>query len=152
MKIPLLSLLAVLLIPLASPAAEDKKPEGPPMDRLSFTETEKLFRGMGVVFEEIEHGAFSVELEGYRVVFYNRFDTIQIYAGFSGYEQLKPQAVNRWNREKRFSKAYMDASGDPCLECDLLLRGGVTTENIKQFLNTFKLSLKAFSDFLDNEN
>lgn len=47
--------------------------------------------------------------------------------------------VNQWNKEKRYGRSYIDNDGDPCLESDLDLDGGVTKERIVDFLRTCML-------------
>lgn len=44
--------------------------------------------------------------------------------------------VNEWNRTKRFSRSYLDKDGDPALESDLDMTGGVERERILDFLKT----------------
>lgn len=49
----------------------------------------------------------------------------------------KLEHINAWNRERRFSRAYVDADGDAVLEFDLDLEGGVTLGAVDAFLNLF---------------
>ena len=50
-------------------------------------------------------------------------DTITFYAGWTG-SKAKVQQINEWNREKRFSRAYIDKDGDPVIEFDVNLDDG----------------------------
>jgi len=45
--------------------------------------------------------------------------------------------INDWNRGARFGRAYVDDSGDPVVELDLLLAGGVTAQTIKEYITVF---------------
>lgn len=55
------------------------------------------------------------------------------------------QDVNTWNQEKRFARAYLDTDGDPVVEAELDLAGGVTIARVKDFIQTFgQLSLPEF--------
>jgi hypothetical protein len=57
------------------------------------------------------------------------------------------ERINAWNREKRFSRAFLD-DGDPVLESDLGLTGGVTRETVVSFLKTFEVSLSEFATWI----
>jgi hypothetical protein len=59
-----------------------------------------------------------------------------LIAGFSEVS-LTAEQVNDWNREYRFSKVYLDAEGDPVIEAELDLAGGVTLARVEDFLQTF---------------
>ncbi len=52
--------------------------------------------------------------------------------------------VNEWNRTKRFSCSYLDDEGDPHLELDLDLAGGVTDARILDFLRTCRISFETW--------
>lgn len=52
--------------------------------------------------------------------------------------------VNDWNAQQRWSRAYLDHDGDPVLESDLSLHGGVTRENVRIFLEGYYQSLGLF--------
>jgi hypothetical protein len=58
------------------------------------------------------------------------------------------ERINAWNREHRFSRAYLDADGDPVLEADLDLSGGVAEGVIRAFLDLFEESLRAFAAWI----
>ena len=45
--------------------------------------------------------------------------------------------VDDWNRRTRFGGACVDDSGDPVIELDLLLAGGITTQTIKDCITVF---------------
>jgi hypothetical protein len=54
--------------------------------------------------------------------------------------------VNEWNRTKRYSRSYLDEEGDPFLELDLDLAGGVLKERIVDFLSTCRQSFLIWYD------
>jgi len=56
--------------------------------------------------------------------------------------------MNEWNRTKRYSTASIDDDGDPVLESDLDLAGGVTRERVEDFLLTYYMLLEAFLDVI----
>jgi hypothetical protein len=58
------------------------------------------------------------------------------------------ERINAWNREKRFSWAYLDKDGDPVLESNLILTGGVTRETVVSFLKIFEANLSQFATWI----
>ena len=48
--------------------------------------------------------------------------------------------VNDWNKKMQFSRSYLDDDGDPVLELDLDLDGGVTKKRIIDFFKTCRTS------------
>lgn len=58
--------------------------------------------------------------------------------------------INEWNRTKRYSRTYLDDDGDPHLELDLDLTGGVTLARIVDFLSTCRVSMDAWCDEVVN--
>jgi len=71
----------------------------------------------------------------------------------SGYDldnSLSALKINEWNREKRFTKAYIDDEGDPFMEMDVNLDfDGVGTENFEDTLDWWRLLVEEFEDFIE---
>ena len=90
--------------------------------------------------------SFLTRMEGYKVAFFVLSDgeSVQAYFGRSGTE-ARLASINAWNKSKRYSRAYLDDDGDPVLELDLDLAGGVTPDRIRDFIRTVKLSVSKFS-------
>ncbi len=59
-----------------------------------------------------------------------------------------PEAINNWNRDKRFSKAYLDNAGDAILEMDVVLSGGVSPDNLGEVFAYWRLTLDQFSAYI----
>ena len=55
--------------------------------------------------------------------------------------------VNQWNKEKRFSRAYLDGDGDANVEWDIDLEGGVTVDAVREGIRTFQAVVQVFKDF-----
>lgn len=51
-------------------------------------------------------------------------------------------ALNAWNRDVRFGKAYIDSEGDLIVEMDMNLWGGVTHKNIDDTFDWWRLVLR----------
>ncbi|MFH1843773.1 MAG: YbjN domain-containing protein [bacterium] len=87
------------------------------------------------------------KMEGTNVLLLTSSDkeSIQFYVAWAGTD-ANMRGVNDWNKTKKYSRAYIDDDGDPVLELDLDLEGGVTRERIVSFITTFRVSLNAFRD------
>jgi hypothetical protein len=115
--------------------------------------------GLAGVFEEFGYaggeidgdGDLVLEVDGVKVLaLVGSYDGafVLLYAGFSDVV-LPPEAANAWNRDYRFSKVYLDEEGDPVIEAELDLAGGVTLDRIRDFVRTFTaLSLPRFVELL----
>jgi len=115
---------------------------------MSVPTVERLMRELDLDFTEVDNNTYRFEVDGIKVVLFNKKDdTLQLYAGFSGLK-ITLSRINEWNRTKRFSRAYLDAENDPCLEADIDLTGGVTEGNFKEWVRTYFISVKTFRDFL----
>lgn len=66
---------------------------------------------------------------------------------------VKPdiQTINAWNRDKRFSKSYLDADGDAILEMDVILGGGVSTRNMAEVFSYWRLTLRQYTSYIGFE-
>jgi hypothetical protein len=60
------------------------------------------------------------------------------------------QIVNQWNTEKRFSRSYVDQDGDPVLDLDFDMDGGVTYQRLEDFLATVTKSVLAWTMHITN--
>jgi hypothetical protein len=56
------------------------------------------------------------------------------------------EEMNRWNRERRFSAAYLDSNNNATLEYDVNLAGGVTAVNFDDTLQWWQAVLIEFRD------
>lgn len=75
--------------------------------------------------------------------------TLQYYMGFSDAKDTSLDMLNRWNKEKRFARAYKDDAGDPVLEMDVDLDfAGIPRENVGETLNTWASLMDAFRTFI----
>lgn len=57
------------------------------------------------------------------------------------------EAVNAWNRDKRFGRGFLDEDGDPVLEMDVNLFGSVTSVNFDDTVDWWRIIM---ADFLTN--
>lgn len=96
----------------------------------------------------------SGRMEGikYVVLFYGCTDgkdcqTIQFYAGWKTDDgDVTIDELNAWNRDNRFSKAYIDGDGDPAIEMDVSLERGVSSGNLDEWFSWWKTSVTGFKE------
>ncbi|WP_194952928.1 YbjN domain-containing protein [Sphingopyxis solisilvae] len=75
--------------------------------------------------------------------------TLQYYMGFSDTKDVTLEQLNKWNKEKRFARAYRDDVGDPVLEMDVDLDfAGIPRENVGETLNTWASLMDSFREFV----
>jgi hypothetical protein len=117
----------------------------PLIDRVSTATLKRMMETEGNSVSINDRGNIVWKVEGLTAIMliYEGEQSIQFYCSVSGSDATLKK-VNRWNETKRFSRSYIDAEGDPCLELDLDLAGGVTTERIQSFFRTCRLSLSAW--------
>lgn len=94
----------------------------------------------------------ALKMEGRSVGFFiaEGNGNIQAYAGFKS-PKASLSRINTWNKSKRYSRAYMDDDGDPAIELDLDLAGGVTKERIADYIRTVSLSVSAFAGSISRD-
>jgi len=73
--------------------------------------------------------------------------SIQFSATFDNPE-ITVDGINRWNKEKRFSSAYLDPDGDAVLQYDLNLAFGVSRGNLDDTFDYWRTVLGEFHDHL----
>jgi len=108
-----------------------------------------LLQGMGFEFTEESKdttSVFNFQLEGYKVILFDQTTDLQLYSGFS--DTVDAAKVNKWNQKYRFSRAYVNDNGNPSIESDLDLQGGVTKEHVEAFIRQFRTSLGVYAQFL----
>lgn len=92
----------------------------------------------------------------YKVYFYDcsetkpkRCDSIMLSAGFIYEQDMEPAIANQWNLDNRYGRAYIDAEGDPILERDISLTGGISEANLKEQFRIWDDSLGDFLTAID---
>lgn len=80
-----------------------------------------------------------------RILFMQSGQNLQFYAAFRNNGKVSLEKINAWNRGHRYSRSYLDRVGDPCLELDLDLEGGITEARILDFLKTCKTSFSVWN-------
>lgn len=116
---------------------------------------ENLIRGFGsAVLETDDVGDPMIvgRMEGTRfvVLFYgcddagSNCDSVQFRAAWSTSGEISLDAINAWNRDKRFGKAYIDDENDPVIEMDVNLDSGVTRRSFEDSIDWWQVVLADF--------
>ena len=71
-------------------------------------------------------------------------DSIQFSAGWGGGSRISLNALNEWNKNKRYGQAYLDKDGDPSIKLTVNLDYGVTRGNLDDMFNVWTIVLKQF--------
>ena len=105
----------------------------------------KILKGEGygsVMPYEKKSVQFKVDGKSYGLHIFDDND-LQLYYGASGVE-VSLDVINRWNRDFRHARAYIDKHGDPVLEADLLAGAGLNDAQVKNFVSVFVGSVARF--------
>lgn len=106
----------------------------------------EIMQSEGYTADIDDRGVIIWKIEGYKTQLFIDKETgsnTQFHVSFANCNATL-ERVNAWNRTKRYSRTYLDDEGDPHLELDLDLEGGVTRERVADFLKTCRVSMGAW--------
>lgn len=93
-----------------------------------------------------------IDGQEYLVLFYDCTDNrdckaIQLWTWFDhkGYTHADMAA---WNQTERFGKAYLDTDGDPNIEWEINLFGGVSSQNLDDNFDWWRVVLEKFGKYI----
>ena len=129
---------AAVAVVLAGPVSAQ-----PTRDRITAELLTGLLRDKGMEGQVNERGNVIVNTNGTKIVYFISGQTMQAYFGLRG-TSANVTTINEWNKTKRFGRAYIDAEGDPCVELDYDLEGGVSDESIKVWFDTVSAIVRSF--------
>lgn len=69
-----------------------------------------------------------------------------LYAGFQASAPPTLEQINAWNASQRWGRAYLDAAGDPVLESDIDLSGGVLPAHVLDRIEHFGATVDGFAE------
>ncbi|GAB4298567.1 MAG: hypothetical protein Kow0096_17360 [Thiohalomonadaceae bacterium] len=122
-------------------------PKAEVITSLTKAQLHDLMKAEGYAVSFDEDGDLLWKIDGLRTFLFavGEGDSLQFHVAFSdGNATL--EKVNAWNRDMRYSRNYLDESGDPHLELDLDLAGGVTQARVLDFIKTCQISLQQWID------
>jgi hypothetical protein len=157
-----LALVAGLSLALSAPAALCESPLAALFKTVDATDPARLaeiLRDEGyrakVERDDVGDPKISSSSQGvdWTIFFYDcdgdRCKSIQFAIAFDTEDGVPLELVNRWNRDNRFAKAYLDDENDPFLEYDVNLVGGVTRNNFADTLGLWEGLLGNFMRHID---
>ena len=117
------------------------------VESLSSAQMKELFHNEGFTDVVIDSDDdLIVRMNGYRVLVFVRgsnYSRIKYVFAIGGTNATMDK-VNDWNATKLFGRSYLDRDGDPVLEMDVDLDGGVTIARIRDSIRTFAQLQSAF--------
>lgn len=137
---PFRLMLAIVLCLSSASLAMAQADHGNVVESLTGQRVAALLGEAGFPDSEVDDdGDVTVTMQGYRVLFLvGSYDGKNIAARFAlGGTEATADTVNRFDKDKRFGRAFLDDEGDPVLESDLDLEGGVTEARVKDFFRTY---------------
>lgn len=140
------ALALAFLLPLLAPAAV-RAADDDVVEKMSGARLGRILTDLELEFDEVQDDAYLFLVEGSKVVLFNKGETMQLYHGIADLE-VSLERINEFNRDYRFTRAYIDREGDPVLESDIELTGGVTELNVKEWVRTYRAVLQAFHEHI----
>ncbi len=114
------------------------------VERVTAAEMKDLLQAEGFADVQIHGGEnLVVRMNGLQVLVLVRNETVVQFRLYMPVE-TSLDVINEWNMTKMFTKAYLDQDGDPVLEMDVDLDGGITEARLRDAIRTFSLSQIAF--------
>ena len=147
MRTLLLVVTALMVLGCATAHAEDVEI----YETINALQVRSILQDLGFTGIEIdEDDDIIVTMVGYNVlILIGSYENTSLQMNFavSGTD-ANLRMMNEWNRTKRYSTASIDDDGDPVLESDLDLAGGVTRERVEDYLLTYYMLLEAFLEVI----
>ncbi|GAA4497882.1 YbjN domain-containing protein [Pseudaeromonas paramecii] len=119
------------------------------VDRYSLADLERIIKAEGyssVTTKGDNKVVFKSDGHIFSLFLYKDGD-LQIYFGAQGVK-VTTDDINKWNKEHRLSRAYLDDDGDLALEADMFANGGLNEKMVKALVSIFvNTSVPAFIEF-----
>lgn len=140
------SLLALTVVAFLSAPQRARAEQGEIIKELSADSVGRILQALNLEYKEITPGTYSFNLGGYKTLLINKGSNLQFYVSFKKKTTLP--RINEWNAGKRYSRAYLDKQGDPVLESDLDLQGGVSYGALREFIDKWLKLVKLFTEHI----
>jgi hypothetical protein len=137
---------ATMLLPARGARAQTDRV----IKEISYEDTERILGTMKIEYESVSEGTYRFQLEGYKTLLLSKKINLQLYASFK--HKTTQSRINEWNRDKRYTRAYIDKEGDPCLELDLDLEGGSSMGAVREMFRTWRTCVKLFTEHIGYED
>ncbi|MFQ5568368.1 MAG: YbjN domain-containing protein [Rhodothermales bacterium] len=123
--------------------------------RLSADVIARVLERMGMDYERgVDNQGdpkFTFRLATYRVTMYfygceeEGCTSLQLFASFTLNDPPTTDLMNEWNKSKRYGTAYINDSGNACLDNDLIIKGGITLGAVEAFIVNFRNRLNEYT-------
>lgn len=123
--------LLMAVLSLLSPAAMAET-----FKKITTDQLERLMKAEGYSTKRDKDGDIVWTSEGMRWAVMVSPKGTSITARFTVTDKTTIERINEWNRTKSFSKSFLDKDGDPSLELDVELNGGIERERLQDFFRT----------------
>jgi len=126
--------------------------------RLSPATVNGILKGMGLEYKEIRatDGSYIYQFElggfGVGLTLHESGEILELFSGFPMNPPPSLKAINEWNKTRRLNAAYFDDEGRVVIRSALDVTGGVSRENIKEFIRTFRGILSNFPIWLQSQS
>ena len=108
-------------------------------------EIQKSSDGSESILSSADGQDFHVDMYGCKD---QRCDSLEFSEGFDTKGSFSAGKTNEWNRDHRWTRAYVDKESDPWLECDVDLSPGGTYESLKDQFGIWLDALSHFRKFI----
>jgi hypothetical protein len=136
----------VILAPLWA-AGETASADQRVLSRITADDLRRILGEEGYMGVEISDangiGTFRIDGTSVVLVINDDKEAVSMVAAWRDVETSLRQ-MNEWNRSKKYSRAFLDKDGDPVIQLDLDLAGGVTIGRVKDFVSTVRASISIF--------
>jgi len=94
-----------------------------------------------------------IDGNAYTIFFYGCTDgrectNLQFSSGWIS-DRVNMDMINDWNRQNRFSRAYLDDEDDPIIEMDVNMEFGVSRRNFDDTFGVWSAVLSGFARYVD---
>ncbi|NET57023.1 MAG: YbjN domain-containing protein [Symploca sp. SIO2E6] len=107
---------------------------------------EETLESLELGYQKLDNGVYSFPIGQYKAIVFHSEKDIQLYIEFTGI-RVTLNEINEWNKNKRFSRAYINEEGNPVLAADLDLEAGVYPPRFRRFIIIIIFLVKEFVEF-----
>lgn len=150
--------LAVLAAMLATPAAAARLVTADISQVLQILQRDKHKVELKTYEGEAYLSVNDADSYSYKIFFYGCNDkgsqctSIQFYASFDPAKPPTLDAMNTYNREHRFGRAYLDKDSYPAIEWDINMASGISEDVFLDDIALWSAMMNIYGDFLFGKN
>jgi hypothetical protein len=142
-----------LLICVSASGQQPEPAKSVLISTMTLETAQQIIQGLGFkcTWEKDEKGVpntyFIFRAEGFKVgVEVPTANFIWLYNIFT--DPATPETINEWNSKNRFSRAYIASDKNLYLDTEIIVKGGITRENIEAQIDEFRDSVARWARFV----